>query len=183
VLQVPGAKAVADSSGPQWDEYELSCRLNRMVAVRVRDRSRKRKVSPMHYYLAVFHVLLARLAEASDSADIAIGLADTNCQTLVDQSTMGFFANMLPIRLGCAPDQVFNEILSELKEQVRAALVHSSMPYMAILDRLGLRSPDQNDGASHAPLFQAVFGYKQGQTESGTIDEASIIEYRTPRAG
>jgi hybrid polyketide synthase/nonribosomal peptide synthetase ACE1 len=183
VLQVPGAKAIAASSPPQWDEYELSCRLNRMVAVRVRDRSRKHKVSPMHYYLAAFHVLLARLAEANDSADITIGLADTNRQTLVDQSTMGFFANLLPIRLGYAPDQIFNEILSEVKEQVRAALVHSSVPYMAILDRLSLPSPDQNDSASHAPLFQAVFDYKQGQTESGTIGDASIVDSRTPRAG
>ena len=154
-----------------------------MVAVRVRDRSRKHKVSPMHYYLAAFHVLLARLAEANDSADITIGLADTNRQTLVDQSTMGFFANLLPIRLGYAPDQIFNEILSEVKEQVRAALVHSRAPYMAILDRLGLPSPDQNNGASHAPLFQAVFDYKQGQTESGTIGDASIVDSRTPRAG
>jgi non-ribosomal peptide synthetase component F len=137
----------------------------------------------MHYYLAAFHVLLARLAEANDSADITIGLADTNRQTLVDQSTMGFFANLLPIRLGYAPDQIFNEILSEVKEQVRAALVHSSVPYMAILDRLSLPSPDQNDSASHAPLFQAVFDYKQGQTESGTIGDASIVDSRTPRAG
>jgi non-ribosomal peptide synthetase component F len=154
-----------------------------MVAVRVRDRSRKHKVSPMHYYLAAFHVLLARLAEASGSADIAIGLADTNRQTLVDQSTMGFFANVLPIRLGYAPDQIFNEVLSEVKERVREALVHSSVPYMAVLDRLGLPSPDRKDGTSHAPLFQAVFDYKQGQTESGTIGEASIVESRTPRAG
>jgi hypothetical protein len=28
-----------------------------------------------------------------------------------------------------------------------------------------------------------VFDYKQGQTESGTIGEASIVDSRTPRAG
>lgn len=61
--------------------------------------------------------------------------------------------------------------------------MHSSVPYMAILDRLGLPSPDQNDGASHASLLQAVFDYKQGETESVTIGEASIIDSRTPRAG
>jgi non-ribosomal peptide synthetase component F len=154
-----------------------------MVAVRVKDRSHRHKVSPIHYYLAAFHVLLARVAEVSRNVDIIIGLADTNRQTLVDQNTMGFFANILPIRLGYAPDQIFNAILSGVKEQMHAALVHSSVPYMAILDRLGLPSPDQGAGTSHAPLFQAVFDYKQGQTENGTIGEASIVDSRTPRAG
>lgn len=177
-LGVPEAKANATPTA--WAEHELSARLNRMVAVRIKDRSRKHKVTPMHYYLASFHVLLARL---TSSTDVVIGIAETNRPTLTDQATMGYFANLLPVRLDYASDKIFNEALMAVKEQVRTALLHSAVPYGAILERLGLSAPSAEDPHSQAPLFQAVFDYKQGQAESGNIGEARIVDSRTPRAG
>lgn len=47
---------------------------------------------------------------------------------------------MLPFRRGYAPGEIFNKVLSEVKEQVRAAIVYSSVTYMVVLDRLGLPS-------------------------------------------
>lgn len=178
LLNVPGAKTT--SLAPSWTEHEGSSRLNRMIAIRIKDRSRKHKATPMHYYLAAFHVLLARL---TGSTDIIIGVADTNRPTLADQSTMGYFFNLLPIRLGYTPDSIFNEVLSSAKEKMRLSMVHGSVPYGAILDHLGLGALSDSDAASHAPLFQAVFDYKQGQAESGSIGEATIVDSRTPRAG
>ncbi|KAJ4181992.1 hypothetical protein NW755_010680 [Fusarium falciforme] len=178
LLSVPEAQASATPTS--WTEHELSARLNRMVAVRIRDRSRKHKVTPMHYYLASFHVLLARL---TGSTDVVIGVADTNRPTLTDQATMGFFANILPVRLDYASDKIFNEILVAVKEQMRTAILHSAVPHGAILNRLGLSAPSAEQPHSHAPLFQAVFDYKQGQAESGSIGEAKIVDARTPRAG
>lgn len=153
-----------------------------MIAVRIKDRSRKHKVSPMHYYLASFHVLLARL---TSSKDVVIGVADTNRPTLADQGTMGYFANLLPVRLDYASDQIFNEALMAAKEQMRLAQLHSEVPYDygAILDQLGLPAPSAEDPHSQAPLFQAVFDYLQGQAESGNIGEAKIVDSSTPRAG
>lgn len=178
-LDLPGAKA---SAGPtSWNEHELSARLNRMVAVRIKDRSRKHKSTPIHYYLASFHVLLARLTRGTP--DMAIGVADTNRPTPTDQATMGYFASLLPVRLGYAADLIFNEALAAAKEQMRAALLHGAVPYGAILGRLGLPAPSAGDPHSQAPLFQAVFDYKQGQAESGNIGEAQIVDSRTPRAG
>ncbi|XP_044718107.1 polyketide synthase dehydratase domain-containing protein [Hirsutella rhossiliensis] len=174
VLVVPGAKANVVPTW--WTEHGVTARLNRMVAIRIKDRSRKHKVTPMHYYLAAFHVLLARL---TSSTNIVIGVADTNRPTLVDQATMGYFSSLLPVRLDYASDKIFNEVLLAAKEQLRLALLHSAVPYGAILDRLGLANPT----ADKAPLFQAVFDYKQGQAESGNIGEAKIVDSRTPRAG
>lgn len=180
LLKVPGAKEGVTKTS--WTEHEVSARLNRMVAVRIKDRSRKHKVTPMHYYLASLHVLLGRLT--AGSTDIAIGVADAMRPTLVDQATMGYFFNLLPVRLGYAADMIFNEVLTAAKEQMRLALLHSAVPYGTILDRLGLGEPSAaDDGTSHAPLFQAVFDYKQGQAESGNIGDAKIVDSRTPRAG
>ncbi|RAH47735.1 putative polyketide synthase [Aspergillus brunneoviolaceus CBS 621.78] len=178
ILNVPEAHASATPT--TWTEHEVSARLSRMVAVRIKDRSRKHKVTPMHYYLASYVVLLARL---SSSTDVVVGVADTNRPTGTDQATMGFFADFLPVRMHYHADQIFNEVLMATKEQMRAALLHSAVPYGAMLERLGLPAPSAADPHSHAPLFQAVFDYKQGQAESGTIGEAKIVDSRTPRAG
>ncbi|OAG36753.1 hypothetical protein AYO21_09026 [Fonsecaea monophora] len=164
-----------------WTTNEVSTRLTRMVAVRIKDRSRKQQTTPMHFYLASFHILLARLA---GSDDITIGIADSGRASLVDQATMGFFASYLPLRLTYDSSHVFNEALGSTKEQMRAALLHSAVPLPAILDRLGLPTkPSAEHPFSHAPLFQAIFDYKQGQTESGSIGEAKIVETDIPRAG
>ena len=164
-----------------WTSHEVETRLNRMVAVRIKDRSRKQQATPMHFYLTCFNILLARL---TGNADITIGIADAGRASLIDQATMGYFASYLPVRLPYDSGHVFNEALSSTKEQMRAALLHSSVPLPAILDRLGLpTNPRAEDSSSQAPLFQAVFDYKQGQTESGSIGEAKMIETNIPRAG
>ncbi|OAP54232.1 hypothetical protein AYL99_11333 [Fonsecaea erecta] len=176
--------AAINSSGSEtldWTSHEVSTRLNRMVAVRIKDRSRKQQATPMHFYLASFHILLARLTGCDD---ITIGVADSGRASLTDQATMGFFASYLPLRLTYDSGHVFNEALTATKEQMRAALLHSAVPLPAILERLCLpSSPTADDPSSQAPLFQAIFDYKQGQTESGSIGEAKIVETDIPRAG
>ncbi|KAJ5655728.1 polyketide synthase [Penicillium longicatenatum] len=158
MLDVPGKRI---SASPTWSEHETSARVNPMIAVRIKDRSRKHKTIPMHFYLAAFHVLLARLTTCTD---VAIGVADTNRSTLTDQATMGFFASLLPVRLRYSPDDIFAETLIAVKDEMRGlsctALYHSQ-----------------------SPLFQAVFDYKQGQAETGSIGRANIVESHLSRAG
>jgi hypothetical protein len=181
VLSVVASTSPPSSARLDWTSHDVSARLNRMVAVRIKDRSRKQQATPMHFYLASFHILLARL---TGSADITIGVADAGRVSLVDQATMGLFASYLPVRMLYDAGHVFNEALSATKEQMRAALLHSAVPLPAILDRLGLpTSPSADDPSSQAPLFQAIFDYKQGQTESGSIGEAKMVDTDIPRAG
>ncbi|CCF39449.1 peptide synthetase [Colletotrichum higginsianum] len=142
-----------------------------MVAFRIKDRSRKHKATPMQFYLAAYHVLLSRM---TGSDDIAIGIADTNRSTMDELSAMGFFANLLPLRFGeFTSSNTFGEHLVSVKDSVREALKHSRVPYGVIHDRLGSGLPTATTGA---PLFQAVFDYKQGQAESGAIGDAVMTE-------
>lgn len=125
-------------------------------------------------------MLLARL---TSSTDVVIGIADTSRPTVTDQATMGFFFNLLPVRLDYTTSKIFNEILMAAKEQMRTALLHSAVPYGAILESLGFPAPSAENPHSHSPLFQVVFDYKQGQAESGSIGDAKIVDTHTPRAG
>ncbi|KAF4766473.1 hypothetical protein HAV15_010469 [Penicillium sp. str.  len=165
-----------------WQQYEAIARLDPMVAFRIKERSRKHKATPMQFYLAAYHVLLARL---TGSKDITIGLAETNRSTMEEISAMGFFANVLPLRFDeFVGSKTFGEHLVATKDSVREAMQHARVPYGVILDCLGLNLPTSGEEPktqTHAPLFQAVFDYKQGQAESGSIGNAKMTSVLASR--
>ncbi|KAK7704174.1 hypothetical protein SLS64_008732 [Diaporthe eres] len=166
-----------------WRQHTGTHRLSAVLAFRIRERARKLKgVTPMHFYLAAYHVLLARL---TGSRDIAIAIADTNrSSSIQDIDTMGFFANLLPVRMGPAAGaadpgpgrRTFADELAAARDRVREAMKHARVPYGVTLERLGLASSTHARELQHAPLFQAVFDYRQGAAETGAIGGASFTE-------
>ncbi|KAF1848288.1 putative polyketide synthase [Cucurbitaria berberidis CBS 394.84] len=175
VMNLPGAYVRAR---PSWTFYEASARLNPMVAVRIRDRARKHKTTPLNFYLTAYHVMLARLTQARD---LTIGIADANRATATEQATMGYFANYLPLRLPYESTETFGATLVAVKESMRNALLHSAVPLGSILTTLGI--PPADEDALYAPLIQALFDYKQGQAESGTLGGAKMVDANVKRAG
>lgn len=173
-----------------WHQEEAIARLDPMVSFRIKERSRKHKATPMQFYLAAYHVLLARLASQQqqdtprdEDTTITIGIADTNRATMDEVAAMGFFANLLPLRFGAfSAAGTFSEHLVGTRDRLREAIRHARVPYGVVLDRLGLGLPAvSTSGAGGsaggpAPLFQAVFDYKQGQAESGAIGGARMTE-------
>ncbi|KAI9163194.1 Lovastatin nonaketide synthase mokA [Paramyrothecium foliicola] len=156
-----------------WKQHIGMLRLSAVLAFRIRERCKKLKgVTPMHFYLAAYHLLLARLANIND---VVIGIADTNRASIQDVSTMGFFANLLPVRMApLGTSQTFVDELEAVKERLRKAQQHSRVPYGITLDRLGFASASAE--LQHAPLFQAVFDYRQGAAETGRLGGASFTE-------
>lgn len=172
-MSLPGAQR---RTSPTWDQHTLTRRLSPDIANRIKEQCRIYKATPFQFYLAAFHTLIARLT-ASTRADIAIGVADANrSDNMEDLSTMGFFYNLLPVRFRYDTTDPFDKVLVATKSQMRNALLHSKVPYGVVLDRLGVASVKD-----HAPLFQVMFDYKQGQAESGNIGEAQIVEVLAER--
>lgn len=182
VLSLPHAqKERGPGARVAWKQHTGQRRLSAVLAFRIRERCKKLTgVTPMHFYLGAYHVLLARLSGAADHA-VAIGIADANRASLRDVATMGFFANVLPVRMGAAAGcldpvaRTFADELDSVKERLREALKHSRVPCGIILDRLGIESPAAVD-LRHAPLFQAVFDYRQGAAETGRLGGAAFTE-------
>lgn len=175
IMSLPGA--VSKRVAPSWVQHEHSVRVNPMVAVRIRERSRKHKATAMHFYLAALHVVLARL---SGQDELAIGIADSTRLTADDRNTMGHFVNILPIRLRAAAADTFGEALVAAKEHMRGALLHSDVPYPVVLDSL---SAGRGESLDMENLVQTVFDYKQGQAESGSIGGAELVDTLMKRAG
>ncbi|EFQ36481.1 beta-ketoacyl synthase domain-containing protein [Colletotrichum graminicola M1.001] len=173
LLPLPGAKS---ARGPvSWDQHTAMSRLSAVLAFRLKERTKKLRTTPMTFYLAAYAALLSDL---SKQEQVSIGLADTNRSSVADLSTMGYFANLLPLRL--TSSGTFTATIESAKEAVRQALSHSVVPHDLISSRLGLDNVSPQE-MTHAPLFQAVFDYRQGATESGTIGGASIVEVLASR--
>ncbi|KAF6813194.1 beta-ketoacyl synthase domain-containing protein [Colletotrichum sojae] len=159
---------------PSWEQHVLKARVSSATASRVRDLSREHKSTPMQFYLSAYYVLLSRL---TDRTDLAVGVADSNRPDLDDLSTMGLFANTLPLRLDYPGNDTFTSALAKTKDRMRAATLHSRPPLHVVLEKLGVEQAQD--------LIQAVFDYKQGQAESGELGEARMAgvlasRYLTP---
>ncbi|KAI6351195.1 hypothetical protein MCOR25_010071 [Pyricularia grisea] len=175
LLPLPGAKT---TRGPvSWDQYTALSRLSAVLAFRVKERAKKLKTTPMTLYLAAYAAMLAGLAKQEQ---LSIGLADANRSSVADLSTMGYFANLLPLRLTAPLSNPFSSTVENTKESIRQAMAHSAVPCDLILQRLGLDATPPAE-MTRAPLFQAVFDYRQGAAESGTIGSASITEVLASR--
>jgi hybrid polyketide synthase/nonribosomal peptide synthetase ACE1 len=164
-----------------WQQQTGSVRLSAIIAQRIKESTRQLKATPMHFYLAAYKTLLALLTGQSD---LVIGIADTNRSSIDDISTMGFFADMLPIRMDHKSNDRFAEVLADTKDRMRQAMLHSAVPYSVTLERLGLAGPGSPSARelAHAPLFQAIFDYRQGErADSGKIGDASIVKVMVSR--
>nr|XP_036578380.1 polyketide synthase [Colletotrichum truncatum]KAF6785623.1 polyketide synthase [Colletotrichum truncatum] len=181
ILALPQAQQQR-ATALSWQQHTSSARLSSVIAMRIKESARQLKATPMQFYLAAYKTLLALL---SGQRDIVIGIADTNRSSIDDISTMGFFANMLPIRMEHEPNDKFAEVLAETKDRMRQAMLHSAVPYSVTLQRLGLLGQQNSPSAremTHAPLFQAVFDYRQGErADSGKIGDASIVKVMVSR--
>ncbi|OHE97136.1 beta-ketoacyl synthase domain-containing protein [Colletotrichum orchidophilum] len=171
LLPLPGVKS---ARGPvSWDQHTALSRLSAVLAFRIKERTKKLRTTPMTFYLATFAALLSNLSEQKE---VSIGLADTNRSSVADLSTMGYFANLLPLRLRASSDS-FTATMESAKEAVRQAMAHSVVPHDVIAARLGLDDAVVSPRAmTRAPLFQAVFDYRQGAAESGAVGGARIVE-------
>nr|OQO23245.1 hypothetical protein B0A51_12846 [Rachicladosporium sp. CCFEE 5018] len=171
---LPLSQTKTRSKAVAWSYHEDTVRLQPMVAARIKDRSRKHKATPIHFYLAAFHVLLARL---TGNDDIVIGVSDANRTSLDDISTCGFYINLLPIRQQYDTASTFGGAITQAKTQIQDALLHSKPTFDLLLQRLNIAR-----ASTHSPLFQVGFDYKQGQAESGRIGGADITEVLMSRS-
>ncbi|KAF1993194.1 putative hybrid NRPS/PKS enzyme [Amniculicola lignicola CBS 123094] len=138
---------------------------NRRVDVRIGQETRmviqatcrKHRVTPFHYYLAVFRVLLSRF---SSSDHFSIGIGDANrSEDLMD--SIGSFLNLLPLVFHTDAAETFERVLETTREKTFAALAHSRLPFQLLLDELRITR-----SAITTPIFQTFIDYRLARGES-----------------
>lgn len=99
--------------------------------------------------LAVFNVLLYRY---SGQEDLCTGTAVAGRRQRAAEQLVGFFINMLVIRIQLSGACSFRELLAQVKQTTLAAFDHQDIPFELVADRLEKVRDD-----SRHPLFQAAF--------------------------
>jgi hybrid polyketide synthase/nonribosomal peptide synthetase ACE1 len=112
---------------------------------------RRNRVTPFHFYIAVFRVLLLRY---SGSEDFSIGIGDAN-RTEDLMGSIGDFVNILPIVFRTESSAHFDKMLQETRSKTYATLANSRVPFQLLLSELGITR-----SAITTPIFQAFMDYR-----------------------
>ncbi|MEH7829979.1 non-ribosomal peptide synthetase [Gemmobacter denitrificans] len=134
--------------------------LDAALVARLRRRAAQQGGTLYMLLLAGFGLVLARHLRQTD---LCIGSPVANRTRPGLDEMIGFFVNMLPLRIAPQPDLTLAAYLEQVRDRVLAGFAHQDLPFERLVERLGVERQ-----LSHAPLFQTVLVLQDAGT--GPID-------------
>jgi hypothetical protein len=124
-------------------------------------------------YGALFH-------HASGETDLVIGSNVAGRNRPEVEGLIGFFVNMLALRLDLSGDPTFRELIGRVREVALDAFVHQDLPFDRVVEEV---RPERDP--SLTPLVQVVFNFNQlgGLGEGPGLDAWPGIEVEPLRTG
>ncbi|MFW6168862.1 MAG: non-ribosomal peptide synthetase [Planctomycetota bacterium] len=133
----------------------VSCHLPETLTSELNDLAARERVTIYCVLLAAFQILLGRY---SGQRDFLIGTPFVGRSQREFESTVGYFVNMLPMRVQLGGDPTFRELLRQVSATALEALDHQDYPFSLIVERLEvMRDP------SRPALVQATFTLERSQ--------------------
>ncbi|MEY9862088.1 amino acid adenylation domain-containing protein [Catenulispora sp. GAS73] len=120
------------------------------TAERLRDLAGQEDATAFVVQLAAFAVLLGRY---SGARDLVIGTPVTTRARPELEDLIGYFVNLLPLRVRLDPRATFRDLVAQVRDTAFDAYAYCDLPFDGIVDTLGLER-----SARRAPLVQVVFG-------------------------
>lgn len=159
----------------EYAVHRVDARIPSTTASRIKDACRQFRVTPFHFYLTVFKVLLFRF---SNCEELCVGMGDANRSEDSKLESIGPFVNLLPLRFRLQASQTFEKALQEARDKTYGALENSAVPFEVILNEL-----DIERSAAHSPLFQTFIDYRQGAREKMAFGECQLemVEFEAGR--
>ncbi|WP_149402957.1 non-ribosomal peptide synthetase, partial [Dictyobacter arantiisoli] len=102
--------------------------------------------------LAAFQILLARY---TGQTDIVIGMPIANRTHAELEQLVGFFVNMLVIRVDLSDNPSVQDLLKRVRDAAMDAYTHQDLPFEQLVEAM---QPERN--LSYAPLFQIAFAFQ-----------------------
>ena len=133
--------------------------LNAELTRRLNELSRRSGTTLYMTLLTAFAVLLSRY---SGQNEIVIGSPTAGRNRAAYTKVVGYFVNLLPLRLTLEGNPRFVKLLNSVRTTVLDAFSHQAYPFPLIVQRL---QPDRNP--SLTPLFQTMFVMQQAPTLVG----------------
>ncbi|MEW6732656.1 MAG: amino acid adenylation domain-containing protein, partial [Acidobacteriota bacterium] len=116
--------------------------------------------------LAAFQTLLYRY---TGQLDILIGTPIANRNRVETEGLIGFFVNMLVIRVNLSTTLSFLDMLQQVREVMLGAYAHQDLPFEKLVEELH----PQRD-FSHNPLFQVIFALQNAPLPQFQLQDLSI---------
>ena len=122
--------------------------------------------------LAAFAVLLARY---SQQEELVIGSPAANRERQEVEPLIGFFVNTMALRITLAGNPSFRTLLADVRQRVLDAVGNLNLPFEQLVEAL---QPDRHLNLN--PLFQAMFVWQNGLTESLELPDLTIERVALP---
>ncbi|MFF7633576.1 amino acid adenylation domain-containing protein [Kitasatospora sp. NPDC008050] len=156
VTTLPADRPRPDRAGAHGDTYHYA--LTPGTAARVGELARSLGATPFTVLLAAFATLVHRYTREQD---LVIGTpVSTRSRPELDH-LMGYFVNVLPLRLHTGAEATFRELVEQARDTSFDAYGHLDTPFDAIVNEVAT-----DRAGNHPPLVQLLFGaHTQDQAE------------------
>ncbi|KWN72175.1 non-ribosomal peptide synthetase [Burkholderia ubonensis] len=141
----------------RFDGAVLPFQLNGELADGVRAIAHASGTSTFMVVLAAYALLLSRY---SNQHDIVIGSPIANRRSSMTEPLIGFFANMLALRVDLSGNPGFGELLARVKRVALDGYSRQEIPFEQVVDALKLER-----NLSRTPVFQVVFAYEKASSQ------------------
>jgi amino acid adenylation domain-containing protein len=176
LLALPTDRPRTAAPGGQVDV--LSFTLSAEASDRLRALARSEKATLFMTVLAAFQLVLARY---SGQDDVVVGTPVAGRSRLEVEGLIGFFVNMLPLRLDLWGNPSFRELVGRARECVLQAHEHGDLPFEKLVDEL---QPERS--LTYSPFFQVTYslasaghqplhlGALEAEPVAGGVEEAKF---------
>ncbi|MET8114783.1 amino acid adenylation domain-containing protein [Streptomyces prasinus] len=149
------AELPADRPRPARQDFAgafADCTLDAELTQRLADFSRRHGCTLFVTLLAAWGATLTRL---SGRPEIVVGTPAAGRGRPETDSLIGFFVNMLALRLDTTGDPTVADWVDRVRRQVTGAQAHQDLPFEQVVELL-----DPARSAAHTPLFQTAFTWQ-----------------------
>ena len=167
-LPLDHARPAAQSFAGRQFHLELGS----ATAAGIAELARRSGATPFMTLLAAFAVVMSRY---SGQDDLVIGSPLANRTHPETEPLIGFFVNMLPIRLDVAGARSFAEVLERVRAVCLDVYAHQDAPFAQIVEAV---QPARS--RSHTPLFQVVFSAEPMRGPLHLGDGVTVTSMDTP---
>ena len=154
---------------------KVEIELGEELSAKLRGMSRKAGVTLFMSLLAGFAVLLKRY---SGQEDVVVGTPVANRPRAELEELIGFFVNVLVLRMDVTGELTFRELLERVREVTLEAYAHQEAPFEQVVEEL---QPMRELGQK--PLFQVVFALQNAPQERLELTGLEVQPLEVGRKG
>jgi len=140
------------------------------VADAVRVLSRQQGATPFMTMLASFDALLHY---CTGQDEIVVGTDVANRTSVKTEALIGFFVNLLVLRLNLGGNPSFEQLIARAREMALGAYAHQDVPFDKLVEEL---RPERN--LSHSPLVQVLFVQQNTPRSTATFPGLEISRFK-----